>query len=298
MLSGILFFIIVALPYVNMWWTRGPEPQEPATPAEELRILSPHRREVRQEYSRGFSDWMKQTYGRHATIRWLDAGGTSKMLKDVESRFATSPQSPGVDLLFGGGVAPYYQADAAGWLQTIDLPATVTRGIPATCAGMPVYDPNGRWFGVALSGFGIVYNQILLDRMNLPEPTAWRDLARPEYFSWIGSGDPRSSGSVHMCYEIILQSFGFEEGWSIITRLCANVRRFGESAGSVPHEVASGEVAAGMVIDQYAQTVIQAIGADALKFVLPSDATILSADAIGLITHAPAPELATRFVES
>jgi ABC-type Fe3+ transport system substrate-binding protein len=169
--------------------------------------------------------------------------------------------------------------------------------IPATCAGSPVMDPGQRWYGVTLSSFGILYNRPLVQRLGLPVPAAWNDLARPEYFSWVGSGDPRSSGSVHMCYEIILQSYGFEKGWPIIARICANVRSFGEAGGTVPREVAAGDIAAGMVIDQYAQTVIKSVGNDALALVLPLKETIIGPDPIAMLRGAKKPDLAKRFME-
>ena len=68
-LVGILFFLIAALPYVAMLWTRGERPAPRPKPAETLFVLSPHRREVRLEYSRGFSEWMDKKYGRNVEIR-------------------------------------------------------------------------------------------------------------------------------------------------------------------------------------------------------------------------------------
>jgi len=100
-----------------------------------------------------------------------------------------------------------------------------------------------------------------------------------------------------MCYEIILQALGFEEGWRQITRLCANVRSFGESGGTVPREVAAGDIAAGMVIDQYGQTVIAAVGDHRLALVLPARQTVVNADPIALLRGAPNPQLARLFIE-
>lgn len=295
--AGIIFIFIAALPFAAMVVVPHAAPSAAIQAEETLSILSPHRREVRLEYARGFADYMQTRYHRRVDIRWLDVGGTSKILKELESRFATTPDDPGVDLLFGGGVAPYLTAIDQNWLAPLDLASNIVAGIPATCAGSPVYDPQRRWFGIALSGFGILYNRPLVERLGLPVPTDWSDLGRPEYFSWVGSGDPRSSGSVHVCYEIILQALGYEQGWSLITRLCANVRGFGEAGGTVPREVASGDIAAGMVIDQYAQTVIRSVGQDSLILVLPRQHTMIGPDAIGLIRGAKHAELARRFVE-
>ncbi|MEI8351543.1 MAG: extracellular solute-binding protein [bacterium] len=296
----ILFVLIAALPFLLMWGRRpAPDSAERATTGatETLVVISPHRREIRQEYSRGFANWMRQREGRRVDIQWLDVGGASKILKELESRFGTSPDHPGVDLLFGGGVAPFLTAVQKNWLQPWEPPAGTLDDIPATCAGSPVYDPGHRWFGVTLSGFGILYNRPLLKRLGLPEPVSWELLAHPAFCSWIGSGDPRSSGSVHMCYEIILQAYGYEKGWPVIARICANVRTFGEAGGTVPREVASGDIVAGMVIDQYAQTVIQSVGDESLALVLPRQQTVISPDAIALLRGAPHAALAGLFME-
>lgn len=296
----LLFILIASLPFLLMWGRRqapASATRVPTSETETLVVISPHRREVRQEYSRGFTEWMRQREGRRVDIQWLDVGGTSKILKELESRFGTNPDHPGVDLLFGGGVAPFLTAAQKNWLQPWAPPAGTLDDIPATCAGSPVYDAGHRWFGVTLSGFGILYNRPLLKRLGLPEPVSWELLAHPSFCTWIGSGDPRSSGSVHMCYEIILQAYGYEKGWPIIARICANVRTFGEAGGTVPREVASGDIVAGMVIDQYAQTVIQSVGDDSLALVLPRQQTVISPDAIALLRGAPHAALAGRFME-
>ncbi len=276
---------------------REPSPTLPSGPVETLRILSPHRREVRLEYSRAFANWLRQNYRRSASVIWLDVGGTSKMLKEIESRFQANPDSAGVDLMFGGGIDPYLAAVRMNWIEPLSPLPEALADIPPQVAGSPVWDSAGHWFGVALSSFGILYNRPLLERLGLPEPREWADLARPEYRSWIGSGDPRSSGSVHMCYEIILQALGFEDGWRLISRLCANVRSFGESGGTVPREVAAGDIAAGMVIDQYGQTVIAAVGDNRLALVLPARQTVVNADPIAQLRGAPQRDLARLFIE-
>ncbi|MBL7077540.1 MAG: extracellular solute-binding protein [Kiritimatiellae bacterium] len=294
--AGIVFIVIAALPYTFMLLPDdAPPPPSLDAATEVLSIISPHRREVRQEYSRGFREWMAREHERSVEVQWIDVGGTSKIMKDLESRFAATPHRAGIDLMFGGGVDPFLRGAGFGWLQPVDVSPSILSGIPPSCAGTPVYATDRQWFGVALSGFGILCNKRLLEQLGMPTPNEWKDLGDPVYATWLGSGDPRTSGSVHMCYEIVLQAYGFDEGWRLLTRIAANVRRFGEGGGAVPREVAAGEVAAGMVIDQYARTVIDAVGDD-LAFVLPRGVTLIGADSIAMLKGAPSPELAALFI--
>lgn len=296
-LSGILFVVVAALPYVMMLATGGRKGERPSGTPETLVIISPHRREVRLEYNRAFREWMKTRFDRNVEIAWVDVGGTSKINKYLESQFEKAQGGIGVDLLFGGGVSPYLAGRKNGWLQRVELKAGTLDDIPPLCAGLQVYDPDHYWHGVALSGFGIVFNREVLERLGLTPPATWEDLGTPGFFTWLASGDPRASGSVHKCYEIILQAYGFEKGWGLITRICANVHRFGEGGGAAPMEVAMRDVAAGMAIDQYAETVVRLVGRDKLGFVLPADVTVMDADAIGMLKGAPSPELAKTFIE-
>jgi len=115
-LSGLVFVLVALLPYAAM--LVGGDTREPPPPAdaEILTVISPHRREVKLEYSRGFREWMHDRHGRDVGLRGQDVGGTSKILKDLASRFAEDPDAVGVDIMFGGGVDPFLQAADQGWL--------------------------------------------------------------------------------------------------------------------------------------------------------------------------------------
>jgi len=112
----------------------------------------------------------------------------------------------------------------------------------------------------------------------------------------VGSSDPRKSGSVHMVYEIILQAYGWEKGWRIITGLGANVRNFTNSASQVPKDVAIGEVAYGLAIDFYAWAQVKEAGSDKIGFVMPDNLTIITPDCIGILKGAPNPDVAKAFI--
>ena len=161
---------------------------------------------------------------------------------------------------------------------------------------MLLYDPGFHWYAATMAGFGIIYNKVVLQRLGLDQPVTWEDLARPEAMSWVGSADPRKSGSVHMAYEIILQAYGWDRGWAIVTALGANVRSFSSTAAQTPKDVTVGEVAFGLTIDSYAWHQVRQAGEDMIGYVMPRDLTVVNGDAIAVLKGAPRRDLAERFL--
>jgi ABC-type Fe3+ transport system substrate-binding protein len=264
--------------------------------ADKLALISPHWEGIRYEFERAFKAHYQRDTGRTVELDWMDVGGSSETLRYLESEYKNKPAGIGIDIFFGGGYDPYLSLKKAKLLESYVLPKELLEKIPQRLAGVPLYDPDHTWYGATLAGFGIVYNKIVLGLTKLPVINTWEDLASPRAFGWVGSSDPRKSGSVHMVYEIILQAYGWEKGWKIITALGANVRSFTNSASQIPKDVAIGEVAYGLAIDFYAWAQVKEAGADKIGFVMPDNLTIITPDAIGILKGAPNPEVARAFV--
>jgi spermidine/putrescine-binding protein len=99
-----------------------------------------------------------------------------------------------------------------------------------------------------------------------------------------------------MVYEIILQAYGWEKGWRIITALGANVRNFTNAASQIPKDVAIGEVAYGLAIDFYAWAQVKDAGPDKIGFVIPDNLTIITPDGIGILKGAANLAVAQAFI--
>lgn len=262
------------------------------------------------------------------------ANPTADAESDARRMFLQSPVGIGVDLLFGGGSYDFQQFSDAGYLVAGDarknagLAAVMRRHpdwfsdsvIPERVGGEPFRDRAGRWVGVVLASFGIVYNRDVLQRLGMRKaPAGWRDLADPRLIGQVALSDPTKSGSVAKAFELIIQEqmhqavsqaggselIGVRQGWDaglrLIRRIAGNARYFTDSASKIPLEVSRGDAAAGMAIDAYgratAEFVRQPDGMSRVGFVAPRAGTSLSVDAIGLLRGAPDPELATAFVE-
>ncbi len=214
--------------------------------ADDLVVISPNSDEVKDETSRAFSAWNQKHYGQPATIRWREAGGgTSQIIRYLQAEFKSNP-SPGIDILYGGGVDPYVTFEQAGLLTRYDPPAEILAGIPAQSNGKDLIDPNHQWFAAALSGFGILTNERVRKAAGLPEVHTWSDLTDPRLAGWISASDPRQSGSVLQIYEIILQAYGWDKGWATLTEMSGNIRNFLSSSSASVVEVGTGDAAYGV----------------------------------------------------
>ena len=262
-----------------------------------LKIITPHPESVRNEYTAAFKSWYQQKYNDAVDVQMPDFGGTSGDLKYIESQFQTNKSGIGFDMMFGGGVDPFIQLAKDGYLAPYKLSDSILSQIPKDLAGIPMYDPNYLWYGAALSGFGIMYNRPVLQRLGLPEPKTWTDLTAPSAVGWVSAADTRQSGSTHMAYEIMLQGYGWQKGWQVVTQIGANTKAFPTSSTNVPPTVSKGDAAYGLVIDYYAWAEIATNGADKIGYVMPEGLTVVNPDSIAILKGAPNMDVAQRFEE-
>ena len=264
---------------------------------DDLIIISPHHEGIETEFGKNFEDWYHKQTGRTVKTDWRDVGGTSSNYRFIESEFKRVPDGIGIDIFFGGGTDNYLRLSNMGWLHAYKLPGTQLEQMMQSFQGIPLYDAEHRWYGAALSSFGIMYNEELRGLLQLPKVSTWKDLGNLELIGRIGAADPRESGSAHMVYEIILQTLGWEEGFALLTKIGGNVRGFSAGANVIPTDVVAGQVIYGLAIDFYAYGQIAVVGADKIKYVVPADGAVVTADPIAILKGAPNTSVAEKFLE-
>ena len=289
---GVAFFFFLAMFVVGVLLLKFSATSN--VPAEDrLVVISPHWEGIQYEFERAFKEHIRETEdNREIDIEWFDVGGgTSTIKRYLEQEYQkymgrkNSKGGVGIDVLFGGGTELYLEFSkprpgpdgkigGPPILASYRPPPELLDQIPETLTpsrapgGIRIYDRNGRWYGAALSAFGIVYNKRIVEQARLLTPEDWEDLAAPRAFGWVASGDPSTSGSVHLMYELILQSYGFERGYALICRMGGNVAAFDEGGASAPRAVGIGQMAYGMCIDFYGQAEVAHVGAG-LLFTVP-----------------------------
>ena len=264
---------------------------------DELIIISPHPEGIETEFGTNFEKWYQEQTGRTVKTDWRDVGGTSSNYRFIESEFKRVPDGIGVDIFFGGGTDNYLRLSNMGWLHAYKLPDAQLEQLIQSFQGIPIYDVEHEWYGAALSSFGIMHNEELREILQLPKAAAWQDLGDFALLGRIGAADPRESGSAHMVYEIILQTVGWEEGFALLTKIGGNVRGFSAGANAIPTDVVAGQVIYGLAIDFYAYGQIAVVGADKIKYTVPTDGAVVTADPIAILKGAPNLPVAQKFLE-
>lgn len=264
--------------------------------ADKLVLISPHRKSIQEEFMPKFKEYYKATYGTEVQVDWLDQGGTSDDIRFVRSKFKASPKSANIDIFWGGGATTFIELSSDNLLSPYKLPKELKAQLPDTAAGVTLVDKGNYWYGSAISSFGIFYNKKILQFDGLKEPQTWADLASFKYYDNLVGTDPRHSGSVTLMNFIIMQSMGWDKGYEMLTQLAGNMRKFSHSSSDPIKSVVSGDAAASLAIDFYANSKISDLGEENLGFVLPEGQTVVDPDPVAIIKGAPNRKVAERFV--
>lgn len=378
-MKQIAILLIIAL-IVGVPFLLRPE-QEIAGPATRTIVLiSPHNEAIRNEFERGFREWYFQETGELVAFDWRSVGGTSEIVRFVNSSFTNrfrnywentlgkqwnervqngfpnrrlvpgeDPENDteeeaarraflnsdvgiGIDIFFGGGSFDLDRQAERGnlvpWLSGAEMEERFPDDVlPQSFAGETFWHRDGKWVGVVLSTFGIVYNEDALASLGVDRaPERWDDLADPRYLGKVALADPTKSGSSTKAFEMIVQQrmqeivadliesgldreraeergvpLGWMDGMRLIQRISANARYFTDSASKPVIDVSMGDCAVGMAIDFYGrfqeETVLRRSGRDRIRYIAPRGGSTVSADPMGIFRGAPNEEVARAFMD-
>ncbi len=105
------------------------------------------------------------------------------------------------------------------------------------------------------SGGAIILNTKVLSENNLPEPTCYEDLLKPEYKGLISMPSPSSSGTGYMFLKSLVNTWGEEKAFEYFDKLTENILSYTSSGSGPVNALLLEEVAVGLGMT--AQSVIQ-----------------------------------------
>ena len=207
---------------------------------------------------------------------------------DLHARILAEASNPQHDVIWGWAVTSLIDP-RIGELTEAYSPADIDR------IASQFRDPDGKWF--ATTGYMAAFcvnNEVLKDK-NLPMPTSWADLTKPEYKGEVVMPNPASSGTGYLMIASILQMMGEEKGWQYLKDLDANIAQYIKS-GSRPCNAASeGEFAIGA---SFALRAIKNIVEGyPITMVIPSEGAGNELEANALMAGSKNKDAAKRFLD-
>ena len=217
----------------------------------------------------------------------------SKKTSAAVAYIRETASKPDSDIMWASAVDAFAVLKKEGLLASHTLTKEISQPIPAQIGSYPIHDPDGTYFGFALSGYGLMWNKLYLQAHKLKEPKEWTDLTNASLHGHLAMSAPSRSGTTHLTVEAILQGYGWEKGWEIILNMGGNMAAITERSFGVPQGVINGEFGIGIVIDFFGLSAVAS--GFPVDFVYPSVTPIVPAN-IGLIKGGPNPENAKKFI--
>jgi ABC-type Fe3+ transport system substrate-binding protein len=251
--------------------------------AKELVIVTSFPKELFENYKKAFE-------ARYPSIKVVvnskqtNAGVT--YLRETKAR-------PDADIFWVSAPDAFQTLKSEGLLEKYAPPKEIMTKIPAKIGNFPVHDPDGTYFGFAISGYGLMWNKNYLQALKLPTPKEWTDLTNAKYLGHLVISAPSRSGTTHLTIETILQAYGWEKGWALLINAGGNMGAITERSFGVPEAVISGQYGIGVVIDFFGLSGIAS--GQPVDFVYPSLTAVVPAS-VGVVKGAPNIENAKTFV--
>jgi len=202
-------------------------------------------------------------------------------------------KKPEGDIMWASAVDAFQLLKTEKLLAQYILPKEIGSKIPAKVGAFPIHDPDGFYFGFALSGYGMMWNKPYLQAHKLKPPKEWPDLIDPSYHGHLAISAPSRSGTTHLTVEAILQAYGWEKGWALLLNMGGNMAAVTERSFGVPEGVNNGQYGIGIVIDFFGLSAIAS--GFPVDFAYPSMTPIVPAN-VGLVKNGPNAENAKAFI--
>jgi phosphoglycerate transport regulatory protein PgtC len=249
----------------------------------ELVIVTSFPKELFETYKKAFE---AATPGVKVVIKQQQGNAAVTYLRETRAR-------PDADVFWSSSVDAFETLKQEGALDTVALPRELMARIPAKIGDFPIHDPDGLYYGFAVSGYGLMWNTRYLAAHKLTPPKEWVDLADPRYHGHLVMSAPSRSGTTHLTVEVILQAYGWEKGWALLLNAGGNMGTITERSFGTPEAVISGQYGIGVVIDFFGLSAIAS--GQPVDFAYPTLTAVVPA-AVAKVKGGPNGENAARFI--
>lgn len=243
----------------------------------------------------GYAEAMKKEFEARnpgVTVHVINPGGTEAMI----ARLMAERDNPRADVMHSGGSTEYAFAKAQGLLAPVDLGDNgIPLHLPVGTGLLPTRDEEGYYYSWAVLFSGIMVNTDRMERLGLPMPTSYADLADPVYKGHIISPNPLRSSTAVTNVLAVHQAYDRDEAWALWDRINDNIGFYVDSTSNTYTLVARGEYPIAIVVNRPVYE--HQLQGYPVEFIFPSDGTMVQDNAMGVVNGARNPELAKKFIE-
>jgi len=250
----------------------------------ELVVVTSFPKELFEAYKKAFE---AATPGVRVVIKQQQTNQGVTYLRETRAR-------PDADIFWVSSVDAFITLKSEGLLEKAKAPNAAAPRVPARIGDFPIHDPDGLFYGFAVSGYGLMWNTRYLQAHRLAPPKEWIDLVEPRYHNHLVMSAPSRSGTTHLTVEVILQAYGWQKGWEILLAAGGNMGTITERSFGTPEAVISGQYGVGVVIDFFGLSAIAS--GQPVDFGYPTLTAVVPAS-VGRVKGAPNPAGADRFID-
>lgn len=239
-LITILSLMTVSLAESTLSGTKFPVPEasgELDTSSNKVVIYS-GAEEYRNEY---FMKRLKEEFPDYdITIEYMPTG-------NLAAKLAAEGTSTDIDIIYDldysyAGLVEEYLCDLSEYDQTIYTDDVIAA--------------SGKYMAECRNGGAVIINPEVLADRNLPEPTSYADLIKPEYKGLVSMPNPKSSGTGYMFVKNLVNVWGEEKAFDYFDALAENILQFTSSGSGPVNALVQGEAAIGLGMTAQAVTKI------------------------------------------
>lgn len=208
----------------------------------------------------------------------------------VTAKLLAEKDNPQADAVWGLAATSLLVADQQGMLEPY-APAGLDRILPEFRDSK---NPP-HWVGIDTYFSVFCVNTVELNKRNLPMPTSWADLTKPDYKGQIVMSNPASSGTGFLSVATLLQMKGEAEGWKYLDALHENIAQYMHSGSKPCRTAGAGEYVIGISFDFRA--IRQKNDGEPIEAVFPSEGSGWEVEANALMKKAQIKDAAKTFLD-
>ncbi len=209
---------------------------------------------------------------------------------EVLTRLRAEAKNPQVSLWFGGPSQEFIAAKELGLLIPYESPV----GKPFLKGNLK--DPDHIWTGFYFGAIGFASNTEFFDKRNLPYPTSWQDLLRPELRKNISLAYPYTSGTSYTVLATLVQLMGEDKAFAYWAELSKNIHHYNSSGSACVTQAGLGEVALGIAFSH--DVIVKGVDKGyPVKLTFPKEGTGYEIGAMALVKGGQELDLAKKFID-